>query len=210
MIVYKYKSILQWADSQHTTKAAVRLANLGIPVFPCKPDKSPNTLHGFKDATTDQERIAGLLAQPGLLIGMPTGSASGLTVVDIDPKNGGDKSVGELNIPSTRTAETPSGGMHFYFKDAGIKNSASVLAPGVDIRGEGGYVIVPPSKGYKWLNDAQPVTYPTRLISNKKRNAKLRDTGVNTEVIRRGVPAGERNEKIFQRFMPVPCPQQAN
>jgi hypothetical protein len=207
MSVYKYESILQWADSHHTTKAAVKLADLGIPVFPCKPDKSPNTPHGFKDATRDQERIAEMLAQPGLLIGMPTGRASGLTVVDIDPKNGGYKSVGNRNIPSTRTAETPSGGMHFYFKDAGIRNSASLLAPGVDIRGEGGYVIVPPSKGYKWLDDAEPVDYPAHLIPNKKQGVKLRGTGVNTEAIRRGVPAGERNEKIFKRLMPVPRPQ---
>src|SRR5215208_1459238 len=114
-------------------RAAVHFADLGLPVFSCKPDKSPNTPHGFNDAITDKQTLVEMFTQPGLLIGMPTGAASGLTVVDIDPKNGGDKSVGGLNIPRTRSAKTRSGGMHFYFKDAGIGSSVSRLAPGVDI-----------------------------------------------------------------------------
>jgi hypothetical protein len=195
---YKYVSISKWIDSQHKIRAAVHLADLGIPVFSCKPDKSPNTPHGFKDATTDQQTLVGMFAQPDLRIGMPTGRASGLTVVDIDPKNGGDKSVGNLNVPSTRTAKTPSGGVHFYFKDAGIRSSASSLAPGVDIRGEGGYVLVPPSKGYKWLNDDEPADYPPHLIPGKKRGAALKPTGLDIEAIRNGIPAGQRNDLIFR------------
>ncbi len=195
---YKYVSISKWIDSQQKIRAAVHLADLGLPVFSCKPDKSPNTPHGFRDATTDRESLVGMFAQPDLRIGMPTGKASGLTVVDIDPKNGGDKSVGRLNIPNTRTAETPSGGLHFYFKDAGIRNSASLLAPGVDIRGEGGYVIVPPSEGYKWLNDAESVDYPPHLMPGKKRGTTLRATGLDIETIRNGVPAGQRNDLIFR------------
>jgi hypothetical protein len=195
---YKYVSISKWIDSQQKIRAAVHLADLGIPVFSCKPDKSPNTPHGFKDATTDQESLVGMFAEPDLRIGMPTGKASGFTVVDIDPKNGGDKSVGKLNIPNTRTAQTPSGGLHFYFKEAGIRNSASLLAPGVDIRGEGGYVIVPPSQGYKWLNDAESVDYPPHLRPGKKRGTTLKATGLDIEAIRNGAPAGQRNDLIFR------------
>ena len=81
--------------------AAKSLVSLGWPVFPCKPDKSPLTPHGFKDATTDQQQIdQWWTAHPNAMIGMPTGAASGCFVVDvdIDPEKGIDGNQALLTV----------------------------------------------------------------------------------------------------------------
>ena len=83
-------------------------------------------------------------------VGIATGARSGVFVVDLDVKNGIDgianfAALGEC--PPTRTVRTPSGGLHPYFKHPGfpVKTSASALAPGIDVRGDGGYVVAPGS-----------------------------------------------------------------
>ena len=66
---------------------ALRLAEEGFPVFPCKGDKTPACRQGFHDATTDPDKIQRLFARTDAdLIGLPTGKASGLLVIDIDKK----------------------------------------------------------------------------------------------------------------------------
>lgn len=144
---------------QSTKNAALRMAAKGKPVFPCNDKKRPLTPKGFHDATTDPLVIEGWWTDhPDALIGMPTGEISGLVIVDLDLKPGidGRDAWGDLQshhgrAPDTLEVLTRSGGAHFYFRWPGvkIKNSASNLGPGVDIRGDGGYVIVPPSKGYE-------------------------------------------------------------
>lgn len=141
----------------------------GIPIFPCNKLKKPLTRNGFKDATTDLEKIRAWWTQwPYAMIGMPTGRASGLFVIDIDRKNGKDgfKTLAALEaeyapLSKTLTSQTPSGGLHLYFlmpdTDPPLRNTASKeLGPGIDTRGEGGYVILPPSEtddgSYKWVD----------------------------------------------------------
>ncbi len=98
---------------------------------------------------------------PEMNIGILTGSDTGVFVVDIDPRHNGDTSLKELfskygAFPATVTASTGGGGTHYLFKiPAGItiRNSASNLGAGVDIRGDGGLIVVAPSttKGaYSW------------------------------------------------------------
>jgi hypothetical protein len=137
--------------------AALLYAEQGVPVFPCRPNKTPWTVHGFKDATTDEKQIRSWWSHhPDALIGVPTGEASGWLVLDIDVKDGakGAESLSALikthgQLPATRVTQTRSGGWHYYFKNVpGVRNSTSKIAPGVDVRAEGGYVIVPPSEGY--------------------------------------------------------------
>jgi hypothetical protein len=87
------------------------------------------------------------------MIGMPTGAGSGRWVVDIDVNNKpGLASLAALEqqhgkLPPTLTARTPSGGQHRYFRWNGvdIRNSEGQIADGIDVRADGGYVIVPPS-----------------------------------------------------------------
>jgi hypothetical protein len=136
---------------------ALAYAKMSIPVFPCKPGgKEPLTSHGHLDASTDPERIRAWWSRwPDANIAMPTGKRSGLVVVDVDPEHGGYDSLAELHeegheLPLTATIKTGGRvpGVHHYFnypEGVEIRNSASKLGPGLDIRGEGGYVIVPPS-----------------------------------------------------------------
>ena len=126
-----------------TLDDALRLARRGLPVFPCREDKRPATGSGFKDATTE---VAQIRAWPwtGRLIGVPSGSASGLAVLDIDPRHGGDDwlEANKRRLPYTRAHLTRSGGMHLLFRwPDGLRNSAGLFAPGIDVRGEGGFII---------------------------------------------------------------------
>lgn len=147
---------------------ALRYASHGLPVFPCKPDKKPATSNGFKDATTDEAQIRQWWARmPDALIGMPTGEASCISVLDLDMCKETGEPLGEPNAlkmhllfndaPGVRT---PSGGRHVYFKHVdGVRNSAKKLGPGIDVRGEGGYVCVPGAGGYQRIGP--PAWVPT-------------------------------------------------
>lgn len=195
---FKYTSITDWIRAQKTTKTAVDLADLGIPIFPCKPDKRPMTAHGFYDADTDRDRIAFFFRDPAALIAMPTGLRSNIDVIDEDPKNGGNlDTLGPL--PMDVVARTKSGGRHVFFKHRdGIKNTTG-LRPGIDVRGEGGYVVLwAHSNAGQWLAGdlTQPLPdYPEHLT---RKGTKLRDTGIDLEAVRNGVKHGNRNDMIFR------------
>ncbi|WP_415854302.1 bifunctional DNA primase/polymerase [Sinomonas sp. G460-2] len=137
-------------------EAAARFAAAGAPVFPCAPGgKRPLTARGFHDATADAGRVVSWWRRwPGANIGMPTGATSGLEVVDVDRKAGGS---GFDSFDQARRAglvgrwlvlvRTPSGGMHAYYPadPARPQPSWQAASARVDFRGEGGYVILPPS-----------------------------------------------------------------
>jgi len=136
--------------SSSLQNVALEYAERGIPVFPCNEKKKPRTPHSFKDATTDPTKVRNWWAKwPNALIGMPTGKVTGFDVLDLDLKNGKN---GLLAVPnwadrSPIIVRTPSGGAHLYFRSTGtLRNSTSAIAPGVDVRAEGGYVILPPSR----------------------------------------------------------------
>jgi hypothetical protein len=156
--------------SQSLTSAALILAASGLPVFPCNSDKHPIVDGGFKSATRDPKLISEMFSRPGAaLIGIPTGRASGWVVIDVDPRHGGDAWLREnqQQLPPTRTHCTPSGGLHFVFRDppdVEIRNSQGRIAVGVDVRGTGGYVVVPPSKGYGIKHNGPLADMPPRLI----------------------------------------------
>lgn len=137
-------------------------------VFPADPSsKKPLTPHGFKDATIDPETIRGWWRRwPKAMIGISCGP-SRLTPLDVDVDSAknidGEVSLKTLLngtlLPADQTvARTPRGGRHLYFAardDLVVKNTAGKLGPGLDTRGEGGYVIAPPSINaagiaYRW------------------------------------------------------------
>jgi hypothetical protein len=101
---------------------ALQYARLGLPVFPLQPGgKTPLTPHGFKDATTSREQIIGRWTDhPDANIGIPTGEASGLLVLDIDPRHGGYESLAKLcahrNKPKTAISITGGGGLHIILQ----------------------------------------------------------------------------------------------
>jgi hypothetical protein len=136
------------------TAWALEYARQGYPVFPVRSDKVP-LVKWSTEATTDPDTIKSWWRRwPLAMIGMPTGTRSGLVVVDVDVKNGVDgfqtlKALG-FQMPRESVAViTPSGGYHFYFRapeGEAIPTSAGKIGPGVDIRAEGGMIILPPSR----------------------------------------------------------------
>lgn len=137
-------------------RAAARLAAAGVPVFPCVPGaKNPRTEHGFHEATTDPARVAAWWRRwPAANIGIPTGAASGVEVVDVDRKPGGDGFAAFERahraglVPGwLAVVRSASGGAHFYFPadPARPQRSWQAAQAHVDFRGDGGYIIVPPS-----------------------------------------------------------------
>ena len=143
---------------------------MGLPVFPCDEQKRPMTQHGFRDATKDPETIRRSFRNAAM-IGIPTGEASGFFVLDLDCKNGAQGlewlAAHEHRLPQTRRHQTRSGGVHLLFAmPAGraVRNSASKVGPGVDVRGTGGYIIAPPSDGYDVVDHAVIAEAPAWLL----------------------------------------------
>jgi hypothetical protein len=147
--------------------AALALADRRIPVFPCRPDKKPCTKHGFLDASIDPQTIKEWWGRtPAALIGVPTGTASGFDVLDIDPRHGGERwwLPRARRVPATRMHRTRSNGLHVLFRHADpVRNTEGTLAPGVDTRGEGGYIIWWPAHGSR-VAEAPIAAWPEWLL----------------------------------------------
>ncbi len=153
--------------------AALVYAHRGWPVLPChspargvgsctccrsecsSPGKHPRVARGLGSATTDAAIVRRWWGMwPRANVAIRTGAASGLVVLDIDPDHGGEETLSRVleehgDLPMGRAIRTGSGGRHLYFRHPGgtVKNDAGHrLGPGVDIRGDGGYVVAPPSR----------------------------------------------------------------
>ncbi len=153
-------------------QAALAYAEQGWPVFPlyeiteaqrcacgqtscAKPGKHPRTLHGFKDATTAAEEICRWWQRwPCANLGIRTGRESGVVALDIDPQHDGDESLAILEVhhqllPETVRTQTGGGGQHFLFAHPGDREIRCTTKlggySGLDVRGDGGYIVVPPS-----------------------------------------------------------------
>lgn len=134
--------------------------------------KHPITINGLKSATDDEEQIrAWWGANPEANIGVATGEASQVWALDVDTREDGFRNFHELlvengceELPRTVEQVTGSGGRHFIFGwpgEAGEVRNRTNIVRGVDVRGEGGYVIVPPSthisgRSYQWEEHGDP------------------------------------------------------
>lgn len=168
-------------DGADPADAALSYAARGWPVFPChtagpggacscrapacpSPGKHPRVPGGLRAATTDPSTIAAWWTRwPAANVAIRTGTVSGLVVIDVDPPHGGDVTLQGLvarhgALPASAAVRTGSGGVHFYLAHPGgqIPNdNGNRLGPGIDVRGDGGYVIAPPSRhrsgaAYRW------------------------------------------------------------
>ena len=147
----------QVAGEPPLAAAALRYANLGIPVFPCVPrGKQPLTPNGFHDATSVARVVHGWWQRnPDANIGLPTGASTGVLVVDVDVHPGASgfdaferaRSQGFGNHWAW-LVRTPSGGLHAYYPNVPGQEQRSWQVPAahVDFRGDSGYVIAPPSR----------------------------------------------------------------
>ena len=152
---------------------ALDYASRGRLVFPCGLDKKPLTSHGFKDATTEPDIIKKWWNEhKNASIGAPTGD--GFFVLDIDLPDG-QAALDTLEkenspLPFTLEQRTGSGGRHLFFSvDTDIRNSSGKLGVNIDIRGDGGYIILPPSShesgnNYAWMNKNPIANAPEWLI----------------------------------------------
>jgi len=179
----------------------MEMMRLGWHMFPVE-GKVPVTSNGVKDATTDTTRVASWYRKhPDRGAAVATGKPSGLWVLDLDSV---EHDLLSEEIPVTVTTITHQG-YHLYFKMPGIdiRNSASKLADGVDVRGTGGYVIVPPSPHpdggkYRWLRAPweQEVAETPDCILERLRNRDARNHGRPAPPVDRMIPEGRRNESL--------------
>jgi len=190
----------------------------GLPVFPCKPKgKAPATELGCKDASTDPAQIAAWWDGIHLYnIGIATGSGVVVLDVDIDHERGkyGDETLAELEreygpLPDTWTVLTGGGGIHYYFQcDDPALTVGTGFAPGLDYRGNGGYVIAPPSthengRTYEWEAEHKPTIYtapaplPDWLHTLMLNGVKTAPTA-RREATAQKVTEGSRNDTLFK------------
>lgn len=150
------------APTTDILSAALAWAALGRSVFPLKPGEKQPAVRWSEAATTDPDYIHHWWSDEAALasgrtvtygLGLPTGA--GLIVVDVDLAKGAE--LPEW-LPATYTVRTQSGGVHLYYAVEGeVPNSAGRLGEHVDVRGDGGYVVAPPTSGYRVLV-YQPIT----------------------------------------------------
>lgn len=210
--------------------AALDYARRGWPVFPCHTPtrggcscrdaercsdigKHPRTEHGLKDATTDEATIRQWWRRwPDANIGIVTGKASGLLVLDVDPRHGGDATLAELErehgrLPDTVESLTGGGGRHILFRCPGypVKSGAGTLGPGLDVKADGGYIVAPPSlhlrgRRYEWEVSSHPDDIPIAeppawLLAMLKAESNGNRTAFT---IPEAIREGERNATLYR------------
>jgi putative DNA primase/helicase len=183
-------------------------------VFPCVPNtKKPITSSGYKDASNDPDIVQQWWGRtPSANIGLPTGSTNNIVVVDVDVKNGADglNSLQQLQDDvgkfDTYTVVTPSGGYHYYFKHPGmpVKNRVN-LRNGIDIRGDGGYVLavgsVIDNKPYTAIDPSVEVSQlPQKLYEILIDNVPANDANyrLSIKAAKYEVSQGARNDTLFR------------
>jgi putative DNA primase/helicase len=205
---------MQTHENKNLTTTLWYAEELGLHVFPCWPkSKNPATTNGFKNATDDIDTIKNWWEKvPEYNVAVWTSKESGIFVLDIDKKHGGFAALAALEkeygkLPESWTVRTGGGGNQIYFKHPGefVPNTIGGIAKGIDVRGDDGYVIAPPSihpdtgKAYKW--EKAPLEYPLNeapewlLDLNKKGKERKREGGKKGGQ-RKLVPYGERDREF--------------
>jgi hypothetical protein len=183
--------------TETSTDAALGYAAMGWHVFPVAPGgKTPYAgTAGVKEASADPARVRAMFGdKPDANVGVACGP-SGLLVVDVDADKDGYASLAALGqLPDTVEAVTPGGGIHLVYArpEGGAGNRVGMLS-GVDIRADGGYIVVAPSqvgeRAYRW----QPSKAPT-----ERRPAAV--PPVIMRLVRRElIPEGQRNDWLTRR-----------
>jgi hypothetical protein len=170
--------------------------------------KHPRTKNGVHDASSDESKIRQWWSTwEDANVGVATGRGTGFFVLDVDPRRSGDRALATLEatygkLPETRTAATGGGGVHYLFQypDFSVKNSTGKLGPGLDIKGEGGAIVVAPSlhasgKRYRWRNDAPIAEAPEWLLRLLQEAQKSHAYG--GAAISKIIPEGRRNDSLM-------------
>lgn len=206
-------------DTVELLSAATEYATQGLPVLPLhtvrggrctcgkadcdSPGKHPRIRNGLNGASADVSAVASWWQRwPDANVGIRTGESSGLVVLDIDTPKGGSGALDDLErrhgrIAKTARVLTGSGGQHVYLRHPGgqVLNSEQKLGAGLDVRGDGGYVVAPPSmhasgRPYKWTTPLTTLAYaPEWLLDATSRNGA-------TATAPERIAEGERNATL--------------
>lgn len=138
-------------------------------------------------------------ANVGLVMGAPSGN---LLAVDVDPRNGGERSLRGLHLPPTRVVRTGSGGWHYVYRSRTSLPKRTGALPGLDIIGAGGYIVAPPSihpngNSYAVELDEKPTPAPAwieELLRSIPKQTSPKAQAAWSAVILEG----ERNERLFR------------
>lgn len=185
---------------------ALKYVAQGFRVIPVKLDKKPLTEHGLKDAT---QTILGVREYwkkwPDAGIGLVT---NGLVVLDFDVKNDGLESKFEIeqkygNLPTTRTHQTGGGGFHYLYRNPNgrdIRNTVCLGGyRGVDIRANGGYIVVPPSNHpsghiYEVIDESPIAPAPQWLLELTEQKQPIFSGDVGEKI-----PQGQNDQWLYSR-----------
>ena len=181
--------------------------------------KHPRIVNWPNEATTDIGKITNWFTTwRDSNIGIATGSGSGFIVLDIDPRHGGDENLNDLQaeygqLPDTIEALTGGGGRHLLFKHPGgtVQNRVGVdesLAPGVDVRADGGLIVVSPSmhisgNRYEWEASSRPdeiefAELPNSWLTLIKGENPSKSANGRLQSVDEVIPEGERNDTLFR------------
>lgn len=184
---------------QHLHESVRALCSQGFYLFPLTPGKkTPATTNGFKDAVSDPDEAVRLFNNPHHNIGIATG-LSNLVVLDVDGEEGRtslEKLLGGRSIPKTFTVSARRGN-HYYFlqpENQRISCSAGLIGKGLDIRGDGGYVVGPtswvdadakgPAATYKIIDDSAVASTPAWLLNAINQTAPIKKRASRTNAVR--------------------------
>jgi hypothetical protein len=193
------------AKALQAALALARESNLHcFPAFIREPSSRPTTPHGFLDASNDPTILRELWRSfPGSLVGVRTGTSSGIDVLDLDQEHP------EVHVwwrehrtqlPATRTHRSRSGGLHLIFQHVdGLHCSTSKLARGVDIKADGGCATWWPAVGFPVLCDAEPAPWPPRLLAQLRPASQPQPTDA-----RQVVPDDRRLQQLLRCVSTTP------
>jgi hypothetical protein len=218
------------SDKTFILRIALGYARLGWHVFPCHTPtdrgcscgmsscdnvgKHPRVKDWPNVATTDEATIQDWWTRwPNANIGIATGAKSGVVVLDVDPDEGGALALEDLlaehgSLPETVESLTGGGGRHLLFQHPGVemRNSASKLGAGLDIRGDGGYVIAPPSlhesgRRYEWEVSSHPTDVPLApmpawLLELVTASQRAHAASNGHDDVGGAIPEGRRNDTL--------------
>lgn len=195
-------------------KAALDYARLGWSVIPIEPRGKRPLIRWqvYQYRRPEVTEVADWFGRwPDANLAVVTGVVSGLVVLDVDPGHGGDESLAALErahgtCPDTVEALTGGGGRHRYFAHPGeITRNRVGIAPGIDLRGDGGYVVAPPSvhatgESYRWVRAPEVcplASLPQWLASEPDHQPRTGHPLSHwRRLLREGVAEGERNNSI--------------
>ena len=203
------------AASGLSLKAALDYGRLGWSVIPVEPrgKRALVRWQAFQYRRADVPEIAEWFRRwPDANIAIVTGIVSGLVVLDLDPRHGAHASLESLQqahgaLPDTVEVSTGGGGRHLYFAHPGdVTHNRVGMAPGIDLRGDGGYVVAPPSihatgEPYRWVRSPEvlyPVPLPAWLLQLAAGGHPSHGHPLShwRRLLREGVAQGERNSGV--------------